>query len=185
MSKQDSGMHSAEHLWHCWMNKRNDEARKNGGEHLSSIYEFKNLVQFLEYGHIRIGEAFKNALPKTHQHCSRSAPEKIEHNRLVCCLGTEVPKCEILISIKTLFDEERERKSPSGLKPYSDVTDEHCYRIMARTCAWHIYKTTTKGKEEWAGVDTSEGYHLDEGDRRFWARVYESMAYNPEQSEEE
>ena len=114
MSKQDSGMHSAEHLWHCWMNKRNDEARKNGGEHLSSIYEFKNLVQFLEYGHIRIGEAFKNALPKTHQHCSRSAPEKIEHNRLVCCLGTEVPKCEILISIKTLFDEERERKSPSG-----------------------------------------------------------------------
>ncbi len=135
----------------------------------------------LESGHIRIQKAFNEALPTTHQQCS----EKIEHNRLMCCLGTEVPKCEILVSIKTLFDDERTRKTPSGYEPYKDVSDEHCFRIMARTCAWHIYKTVTKGQEEWAGVDTSEGYHLDEGDRRFWARVYESMAYNTDQPEEE
>lgn len=182
-SAKRDGDQSAEHLWHVWMNRRNDTHRDGEFEH--SLYEFKRVLSFLEYGHERIGKAFSGEMPSQHRHCSLSQPEQICENRLVCCLGTEVPKCEILLSIKTLFDEERRRTVPAGFKPYEHVTDEHCYRIMARTCAWHIYKTVTKGQEGWGGVDTSEGYHLDESDRRFWARTYESMAHNPDEEEKE
>ena len=51
------------------------------------------------------------------------------------------------------------------------VSREDMYRTMAKTCAWHVYEESKK-----RFVDASEGFHLDESDRRFWSRVYESMA---------
>jgi hypothetical protein len=65
----------------------------------------------------------------------------------------------------------------NGEKFYSDVDDEQLYRLMAKTCAWHIYHEACGIQDgHRLRVDTSEGHLLTVGDRMFWDRVYSSMA---------
>jgi hypothetical protein len=174
------------HAWHVWMNRRQTERQKAGEKWEHSLYEFKSLLQFLTYGHQQIQRAFEGKLRTTHRQCSHSAPEPIADNCLRCCLGQEVTTCDILVSIQSTFNEERERVMPfNGSKPYSKITDEEVYQVMAATCAWHIYTKATGAVEDgWHGVDTSEGHLLDESDRRFWRNVYESMAQQPPEDDE-
>lgn len=81
---------SANHIWHCWMNRLNEGKKADGWDH--SIYLWKDALAFAEYGHDRIKQAFDGTLPQTHQQCSFSAPERIEQNTLRCCLGQEADR---------------------------------------------------------------------------------------------
>lgn len=163
MSKENN---TAFHLWHCWMNNLNEN--KAGGDTFDhSVYEFKNMLQFLEYGHKSIQEAFEGRLPMVHQQCSHSTPVKLESNTLRCaCEGIDVTQCPMLLGIKKEFDEYREK-----------VPDEQLYRVMANTCAWHSYKVCCgiNGKRSYQ-CGLSEGYLLDGSDRMFWRNVYDSLA---------
>jgi len=172
---ESNAEHNADHIYHCWINKR-QEGKQSDWEH--SLYEFKDMLQFLQYGHKQIAEAFTGELPTTHKQCSRCESEPIKDNTLTCCLGKNVTTCDILVSLKSTVESERDRVAPySGEKSYSNVTDEYMYRLMARTCAWHIYKTSCDIKDGHNfKVDTSEGYLLTKGDRMFWDNVYRSMA---------
>lgn len=170
--------HNADHLYHVWINRRQEERRKFGGELEYSLYEFKSMLDFLDYGHQRIADAYNGNLPKVHKQCSLSAAEEVKENRLVCCLGKDVLTCQLLSSLKETIQSERERVAPyNGEKPYANVDDEQMYRLMARTCAWHIYHES-QGIQDGNNfsVDTSEGYLMDKTDRMFWDRVYSSMA---------
>lgn len=84
---------NADHLWHVWINRRQEELRKADPEakHEHSLYEFKDILQFLEYGHVLIAKAFEGNLGKTHQQCSHQAPVEIKENVLKCaCMGQNV-----------------------------------------------------------------------------------------------
>jgi hypothetical protein len=166
----DNPKSSADHIYHVWMNSYAD--KKQSWPH--SLYEFKSIVQFLEYGWKQIEKAYSGELPTVHNQCCH-APEPIPDNKLMCCLGKDVKSCEILVSIKTTFDEQRQRECGVLGKFYADVPDEFMYRSMAQTCAWHIFTTVTQAQEDWHGVDTSEGHLMDKGDRMFWQNVYRSM----------
>ncbi len=154
---------SAEHIWHVWLNRWSDQAKS----HDPSMYEFKSMVQFMEYGARQIENAYTGKLPVIHQQCSRSAPEKIDNNRLRCALGKDVTECDFLKSIKGTFDEQRKDAY------YAEIPDAEIFRVMANTCAWHIYTTQIK---EGKFIDTSEGWLMDESDRMYWERVYKSLA---------
>lgn len=168
-------MSSANHIWHVWMNRLNEGKKADEWDH--SIYLWKDALAFTEYGHDRIKQAFDGTLPQTHQQCPLSAPERIEQNTLRCCLGQEVTTCPILLQIKGIHEEHWNRPivECSGYDPgkyYREkVSPEDMYRTMAKTCAWHVYEESKKHF-----VDASEGFHLDESDRRFWRRAYDSMA---------
>jgi hypothetical protein len=170
--------HNADQLYHVWINRRQDERRKAGAEWEGSLYEFKSMLNFLSYGHDQIRKAVEGRLPATHRQCSRCEPEPVENNRLMCCLGKDVLTCPILCSLKATIEEERYRVAPyDGEKHYANVDDEQLYRLMARTCAWHIYHEETGIQDgHHFQVDTSEGYLLDKTDRIFWDRVYTSLA---------
>lgn len=158
----------ADHIYHAWINSRQEERRARGENWESSLYKFKDLVEFLRWGPTRLKQAYEGELPVMHQQCSRSAPEPIKNNRLRCCLGKEVLECDILLSLKKKFDEEA-----SGIPP------EELFRLMAQTCAWHIFMRQVDGKEGHFGVDSSEGHLMDESDRSFWQRVYQHLAEGP------
>jgi hypothetical protein len=153
--------HDAEHIWHMWINRRQD-AKPEGEAREHGLYEFKSMLQFLSYGHKQIRDAFEGKLSKTHQQCSHQLPVPILNNVLKCCIGTEVLGCPILQSLKDAFTQETNRVAPyNGQKNYA-LPDEQLYRLMANTCAWHIYTTKTGVVEGgWHGIDTSEGYLLD------------------------
>lgn len=164
----DEQKRQADHLWHVWLNSRNTV-----GSFDHSMYEFKSMLDFLRYGHEQIAKAFTGGLTKTHQQCSRCQPEEVKDNKLSCAFGTDVTKCQILVSIKSVFDAERERVCGSIGKFYSSVPDSEMYRVMANTCAWHMYTQPIKDKSH---IDTSEGWLTDVSDRMFWDRIYQSMA---------
>jgi len=166
----------ADHIWHVWMNHFADEESRSGKKRPHSLYEFKSLLQFLEWGWKRLQDAYLGKLAVTHQQCSQSTPEPITQNYLKCCLGVDVTKCDILLSLKSTFEAERNRECGQLGKYYSNVSDEQMYRKMANVCAWHIYKGVTKGSEGFNGIDTTEGHLMDVGDRMFWDRTYASMA---------
>lgn len=180
----DKERSQADHVYHAWINRRQDELAKAGKQREHSLYEFKSLMHFLQWGGKRIEKAFTGQLPVLHQQCSRCEPEPIPNNVLKCCMGVEVLECDILLSLKATFEEERNRECGVLGKHYSGIPDEEMYRLMAQTCAWHIYKTVTKGQEGWGGIDTSEGHLLDVSDRMFWDRVYSSMADSDPEEEE-
>ena len=168
MAIRDEGRdkREADHLWHVWMNRRNFD-RKADAPHEHSLYEFKSMLDFLEYGHLRIQEAFEGKLTKIHKQCSRTEPVEINDNVLKCaCEGVDVTKCHILTDVKRTFEDN---------KSHYDVPVEMLYRTMAKTCAWHTYKVSCGIEEKGFRIDTSEGYLLDESDRMFWSNVYESM----------
>ena len=172
-----SAKRDADHIWHVWMNSGGGfEPDEQWGSRMApkSLYEFKHLLEFLDYGHQVIQQAFTGQLPKVHRQCSRTTPEPIANNCLKCsAFGTDVTDCKILLSIKTTFEAERQRELGKLGKVYEHIPDEEMYRRMAQTCAWHIYREATRDDRF---VDTSEGYLLTVGDRMFWGRVYESMA---------
>lgn len=172
--------HDAEHAWHVWMNRRADERAKAGEEREHSLYEFKSLISYLEYGHKQIQEAFEGKLRTTHQHCSHTAPEKLATNVLKCCLGKDVTQCPILLSLRDTVQAEDERRvnwyRDQLKQERAPMPAEEIFKLMSATCGWHIYREATKGGEGRFSVDTSEGYHLDESDRRFWERTYASLA---------
>lgn len=170
------------HLWHCWINQRQDGRKGDEWEH--SLYEFKHMVEWLQYGHERIAQAFEGRLPKTHRQCSHSPEETVPGNVLKCCIGTEVVKCEILASLRASVEENRTRATKYK-NPYEGFTDADLYRLMSFTCAWHIYTTATGTPNRYWAIDTSEGYMLDVTDRMFWDRVHESMAMPVEEDEDE
>ena len=174
MAIDDKSKRDADHLWHVWMNRRNSPKIGAKGEFEHSLYEFKNMLQFLEYGHVVIQKAFEGKLPTVHQQCSHVEPVKIEKNVLKCaCEGQEVTTCPILLSIKEVFAENHRY----------DIPVEHLYRTMAKTCAWHSYKISTGIKEGMSKCDLSEGFLLDESDRMFWNTVYENLSDSDEAGE--
>jgi hypothetical protein len=167
MSKLDRDL---EHIWHVWMNRRQEEERKSNPDHKweHSLYEFKNMLQFLASGHRSLQEAFEGRLPTIHQQCSHSAPIPIVNNVLKCARGTEVTTCPILLQLKDSFD----RRG----KGYDDIPAESIYRLMAQTCAWHIYTRSVNSTEGFGGIDTSMGYVMDTSDRMFWDTIHSNMA---------
>jgi hypothetical protein len=182
-TKQDR---SLEHIWHVWINRRQEMRRAETPDATQehSLYEFKSMLQFLEYGHRLIQDAFEGKLATTHKQCSHSPTLPILNNVLKCAIGTEVTTCPILLQLRETFQSQIESITPfNGEKPYGDLPPKSVYGLMAKTCAWHIYATSCRVQEGWGGIDTSEGYLMDESDRMFWARVYESMAYDPSDDE--
>lgn len=168
---------SLDHIWHTWMNQYGAGDDPIGRMAPHSLYEFKSLIQFLRYGHTQIQEAFEGKLSTQHRQCSRSLPVPILDNKLKCCLGKDVTECPILKSLAARFDENVERSYPwNGEKAYPHISKDHLYVLMARTCAWHIFSSVTKASNDWSGIDTSEGYLLDEGDRMYWSTLYANMA---------
>ena len=157
-----------DHIWHVFINKLCAE------KHDHTIYEFKSMIEWLEYGHEKIAQAFEKRLPSSHQQCSRTEPEPIPASTLTCAVGKNVLECEILASLRAVVDEHK--AMDRGY--YADFTDADMYRLMSFTCAWHILKKSTRMQDGWGGVDTSEGYMQDTSDRMFWERVYRSMGAN-------
>lgn len=178
-----------EHIWHVWINHRQVSLREQSGEHTHehSLYEFKSMLQFLDYGHKVIQDAFEGKLATAHKQCSHSPTIPIINNTLRCAIGNEVTSCPILLQLRETFQKEVERVYPfNGEKPYGDLPPESVYSLMAKTCAWHIYMTSCRVQEGWGGIDTSEGYLMDESDRMFWSNVYSSLAQgDPDEETEE
>ncbi len=161
---------NASWLWHSWMNKQSDLLKKDGSLIPSTIYEFKNMLSWLAYGHLKIAEAFQGNLPKVHRQCSMSPKEEVKEPKLTCAIGKDVLQCEILASLKAECEAYAQR--PTGNDPF---TDKEMYRLMSATCAFHVLHEAT-GMTRKLRLDTSEGYMQDTSDRMFWDRVYESMA---------
>lgn len=151
-----------DYVWHLWLNRW---SRENG--HNSSMYKFKQMLNFLKYGWVLLEKAFTGTLPTVHQQCSHSTPEKIVENKLLCVLGKNVCECPFLLSIKATCESQPE---------HSKVTEQEMYQIMANTCAWHIFTESQK-----RFVDTSGGWLTDESDRMYWRNVYENLASAEEQ----
>lgn len=169
----------AVHAWHVWMNKRQDSRAQTGDPRERSLYEFKDLLSYLEYGHVRIQQAFEGKLRTTHQQCSHQSVEQLPQNSLCCCLGTDVAKCPILLDAKQHIEAEDARRVAwyrDHIQKEKPPLGDEVFKILSAICGWHIYSEATKNPHGWSGVDTSEGYHLDESDRRFWERTYASMA---------
>jgi hypothetical protein len=160
----------SDHIWHVWLNMWN---QRQAAKFDHSMYEFKSMLDFLSYGKEQIEKAFTGQLRSTHRQCSRCESEPIDNNKLSCAFGTDVTQCEILQSIRTTFDEKRNRECGVLGKHYSGVSDQDLYRVMANTCAWHMYTEPIKTGRF---IDTSEGWLTDTSDRMFWQRVHESMA---------
>lgn len=177
-------MADLDHIWHVWINKRQSERGKDEPrEH--SLYEFKNMLQFLTYGAQQIKEAFEGKLPQTHRQCSRQPVEQLKVLNVLKCSreGVDVTKCPILLSLRDSYDAEFQRVYPfNGKKAYPDLSPDEVYGLMAKTCAWHIYEEACGvPKDHHFSIDTSMGYLMDETDRMFWDRVHSSMAMTDEE----
>lgn len=160
----------AEHLWHVWINRRQSE-RNDHAKWEHSLYEFKNMLQFLTYGAKQIQGAFEGKLPQTYRQCSHQPVEQLPVLNVLKCSreGEDVTKCPILKSLSAVFDEETKTLPRSVL-----------YDLMAKTCAWHIYTAATGTPDgHYFSIDTSMGYLLDETDRMFWDRVHSNMIADP------
>jgi len=155
-----------DHLWHVFMTRISEK------EHDHTLYEFKNMIQWLQYGHEKISQAFEGRLPSQHRQCSHSAVEPVPDPTLQCAIGKNVLECEILQKLRVVVDEHKSMERGY----YAGFTDADLYRLMSLTCAWHILKKSTLMQPGWGGVDTSEGYMQDTSDRMFWERTYRSMA---------
>ena len=174
----------SDHIYHVFLNA--EQQGKPLGEFDHSAYLWKDAYSFMQYGHKRIQQAFEGGLPVLHQQCSHSPVEKVEGNRLLCCLGPQVDTCPILLRLKATFEEHWNRPpvESSGYdtgKYYREgVTAEDMYKTMAKVCAHHVYEESKK-----TFIDASEGFHLDSTDRIFWERTYASMAQSDDAPEDE
>jgi hypothetical protein len=185
-AKAGRAQHDADHVWHVWINDRQRGRPSDKWE--GSLYEFKDLLKFMRYGHQQIATAFEGRLRKVHRQCSRTAPEVIHENKLKCCLGVEVTHCPILLSLKETVEQQRAIVSPfDGKRPYESLDDQAMYRLMSQTCAWHIYHEACGIQDgHHFHVDTSEGHLMDISDRMYWDRLYQSLGgSDPDESEEQ
>ncbi len=161
-----------DHLWHVFMNHMN----KGPEDWDRTIYEFKRMIQWLQYGHEKIAQAFEERLPSTHKQCSHSPSEVIPENTLVCAIGKNVKECQILKDLRAVVDEHKKEDY------YADFTEESLYKLMSLTCSWHILNKAT-GMTNAFSLDTSEGFMLDTSDRMFWERTYRNMAATEPEAE--
>jgi len=174
-----------DHLFHTWINRRQDE-RSNAGEPWEhDLYEWKAALQELRRLPHWLRQARTGTLPTVHQQCSHSAPEPIPANRLTCALGADVTECPILRSLYASFEEQRTHIAAYNGEPsYPDLTADDGDEIAARVCTWHIFteqfRRVVSGRPQ---IDTSEGYVQDEGDRMFWGNVYDSLRRGMEDEE--
>jgi hypothetical protein len=160
-----------DHFWHTWINARQDARRASGEAWESDLYEFKAMLHELRRLPIWFRRERTGELPKVHQRCSFSSPEPIAENRLVCAMGVATIECPILRDLTDKFEARRaERWARFGM---SALEDSHLDDLKAKVCCWHIFTAMVR---EPHSFDTSEGYIQDEGDRRFWSNMYESMA---------
>src|SRR5579871_7019563 len=106
-----------DHVWHVWLNKYNADKRGAGfDKFVHSMYEFKDVLHFLKYGHETIRKALDGKLRQTHQQCSYQPTEQLpEPNVLKCALGVNVVECPILADLRATFESEMNRMLPSGL----------------------------------------------------------------------
>jgi hypothetical protein len=164
-----------DHVFHTWINRRQDERRAAGEPWERSLYEWKTAMQERRRLVIWLRKARTGDLPTEHKQCSHSPSEPIPTNRLVCARGVDVTECPIL---RNLYDEFARR--PNHYESTPDDADE----VAADVCAWHIF-TGTIGYEDRKGthshLDTSEGYVQHEGDRMFWSNVYQSLSMSDDE----
>lgn len=159
MSGEHKQRSMADHIWHVWLNKWN----RLRGEFDHSMYEFESMLSFLTYGAKLIEKAFTGTLPP-------------EHNTLRCAMGKTVTECEILADIRATFDTERQRECEvlgRRYRRYAGVSDKQMFRVMANTCAWHMYTEPIRTREY---IDTTDGWLMDESDRKYWRHLYENMS---------
>lgn len=167
---------------HQWINARQEARRKAGEPWESTLYEWKDMEAERRRLPLVLRRAFEGTLPTVHRQCSRTEPEPIAENRLVCALGQEVTTCPMLMSLREKFterlaDEQRWHERNPHYTP--DLTDESVYQAMATVCTWHIYTSVFQiapNRPESRRIDTSEGYAQDESDRRFWKTTYDHLS---------
>lgn len=181
--------HQLDHLWHVWINQRQEDRRAQGQPWESHLYAFKNMLHALPWMGQRLQEAFTGTLPMRHQQCSHSPIEALPENHLTCALGQEVTSCPILRSLRLHFEHERQRTLPNRESSwYAEITDEQIYQVMGATCAWHLLMSdvarTPQALPTPAFVDWAEGALQDASDRVYWARVYEGLAQAETMEEE-
>lgn len=158
-----------EQVRHEWINEWAEQERSRGQQFPHHLYEFMHGLQEIPRLALWIGMLRTDALPRVHQQCSRSEPERIEVNRLICALAQDVATCPILASVRSRFE------AKCGQSYYTALTDEHIDRTQAEVCVWHIFTSTMQAAADGGFLDTSEGYVQDESDRRFWRTTYEHM----------
>lgn len=181
-SAEKNAEHSAEHIWHVWINSINPWGDSSVSTpppmltHRKELYEWKAAVGELARLPGWLTRARIGALPTEHRQCSQSPVEPLPENRLICALGVDVRDCPILRSFYETWDDETKR-------PYSDadLTPEHADAVAAKICVWHIFTQAIEASRRGSGIDTSEGYMQDEGDRRFWSTTYANMTLPDEE----
>ena len=95
--REKGKMADVDHIWHTWINKRQQNRGKDAPwEH--SLYEFKSMLQFLSYGAQQIKTAFEGKLPQIHQQCSRQPVEQLKVLNVLKCSregrdGQSAPSC--------------------------------------------------------------------------------------------
>jgi DNA-directed RNA polymerase subunit RPC12/RpoP len=145
-----------DHAMHVNINKRQNALRKAGSEREHWLYEAKTLPNEIA----RLTRLFQleraGELPTGFRYCPHSEVEQTPDNRLMCCLGKEPKRCEILL------------ETFAGMEAFPIEMIE---RAKADVCATHILTESAKRL-----IDTSEGYVTDATDRAFWQRTYEGMA---------
>jgi hypothetical protein len=177
-----------DHVWHVWINRRQDARRRAGEPWELHLYSFKNMLTALPGMNHVIRQAFTNTLPAHTSGCALChTPEPIRHCKVTCALGVEPINCEILGGLKAVVDEYRAMPLPNEPdKPghWSRITDDDLYSAMALTCAWHLLMSdiayAPKSLPRPQYVDWVEGAIQTTDDRLFWNRVYENMGTNVE-----
>jgi hypothetical protein len=174
-----------DHLFHVWINQRQDERRNAGESWEHDLYEWKDALREMQRLPHWLRQARTGTLPTIHTQCSHSEPEPITANRLRCALGVDVTECPILRSLYASFEAERTHIAAySGEPSYPNLTADDGDEIAARVCTWHIFTEQMRlSFEERAQIDTSEGYVQDEGDRMFWRNVYDNLSRGMEEPE--
>lgn len=143
-----------DHEWHVAINRHSDERRIEGKpwDEMRFMYEAKGMADEVPRMAMLFKAERENALPQTHQQCSKQSPEPVKENHLSCCLGVKARECPHLLAL-----EKMERSTPDNIDA-----------AKAWTCAAHI---VSKG-----GDHAGEGYMLRVDDRMYWDRVHASLA---------
>ena len=160
------------HVRHVWMNERQD-GRAKGDPFEHDLYEWMRALEEMEHLPGWLKREREDTLPSVHQQCSRTEPEPITSNYLVCALDVRPASCAILASLAATTARMNE-------SPHYNVGEDDLDRTKAEVCAWHIF--TSKQRNPY--LDTSEGYMQDESDRRFWRTTYANMAAADTETEE-
>lgn len=144
-----------DHEWHVAINRHQDAQRAAGKEWEEArfMYDAKDMADEVP----RMARLFKqereNALPSTHQQCSKQEPIPVRDNHLTCCMGVKTRQCPHLLALEKI-----ERCSP-----------EEIDTAKAWTCAAHIIGN--------GGDQAREGFLLSVDDRMYWSSVHASLAH--------